>query len=66
MVGTPSWKWVRGEISSDEGSAVVWKKIVREEFKLILTFRKEDENIKLCLIDQRYLQHKVHFTLVLS
>lgn len=33
--------------SSDEGSAVVRKKIVREEFKIILKFRKEDENMQL-------------------
>lgn len=32
LVGTPSWRWVIGEISSDEGSAVVWKKIAREEY----------------------------------
>lgn len=33
--------------SSDEDNRVVRKKIVREEFKIILKFRKEDEHVNL-------------------
>lgn len=31
----------------DKDDRVVWKKVVREEFKIILVFRKEDENVNL-------------------
>lgn len=33
--------------SSDEDNRAVRKKIVKEEFKIILTFRKEDEHVNL-------------------
>lgn len=45
-----SSKWGLDENSSDEGSRVVRKKVVRGEFQIILKFRKEDEHVNLSLI----------------
>lgn len=47
LVGSQTSKRSLEEISSDEGTNIVRKKIVREGFKIIVRFRKEDEEIKL-------------------
>lgn len=41
LLGTQSSKQKFRGNSSDEGS-VVWKEIIREEFKIVLKFSKED------------------------
>lgn len=36
-----------GESSSDERNRLIHKRMVREDFKIILRFRKEDEQVHL-------------------
>lgn len=47
LFGTQTSKvWSLEGNSLDEDSRVVQRKTVREEFKIILKFRKEDENVQ--------------------
>ncbi|CAJ1074159.1 uncharacterized protein LOC116713401 [Xyrichtys novacula] len=46
--------------SSDEGGRIVKRKVEREEFKIVLRFRKEDEQVNLSpIILSRELKKKV-------
>ncbi|XP_013859124.1 uncharacterized protein LOC106514416, partial [Austrofundulus limnaeus] len=58
MVGNP--KRSLEEISSDEGSEIGCKRMVKEEFKIILKFKNEEENIQLSPIAvSRELKKKI-------
>lgn len=51
---------LEGKNSSDEGNWVVHRKMDREEFKIIIKFRKEDEQVVLSLIAvSRELKKKI-------
>lgn len=55
------------ESSSDEGSTVIYLKVVKEEFKIILKFKEEDGNTQLGPIAvSRELIGKVHFAKILK
>lgn len=47
LVGLQTSKQSLEENSSDEGFRVMRKKMVREEFKITLKFRKEDQEVQL-------------------
>lgn len=47
LFGTQMSKRTLEENSSDEGTPVVRKKTVREEFKIILKFKEEEQNIQI-------------------
>lgn len=52
LVGSQTSKRSLEENGSDDGSRVMRKKMVREEFRIILRFRREDERMQFQRIEK--------------